>query len=51
MTTEKRYRSAITGRLVTEEYAQANPDTTVSEMIDNERDDTQEIVAVDEVEG
>lgn len=24
-----RYRSAITGRFVTKEYAEANPDTTV----------------------
>lgn len=26
-----RYRSAITGRYVTKEYAEANPDTTVGE--------------------
>lgn len=50
MATEKRYRSAISGKLVTKEYAEANPSTTVSETIDIEPDDTQEIVTVDEVE-
>ncbi len=31
----KVYRSAITGEYVTEEYALANPDTTVSEDVED----------------
>ena len=34
MADTKRYRSAVTGKLVTEEYALANPDTTVGETIE-----------------
>ena len=34
MVTENRYRSAVTGEYVTEEYALANPDTTVAEEIE-----------------
>ena len=29
------HRSAVTGRLVTAEFAAANPDTTVSEQVDD----------------
>jgi len=32
---EKIYRSAITGRFVTEEYAREHPDTTVGERVEN----------------
>lgn len=32
--TFKRYRSAATGRFVTRAYAEANPDTTVSETVE-----------------
>jgi hypothetical protein len=28
-----RYRSSITGKMVTESYAKANPDTTVRERV------------------
>ena len=31
----KRYRSAVTGEYVTEEYAEANPDTTVGETVED----------------
>mgnify|MGYP003475467231 CR=1 FL=1 len=34
----KRYRSAVTGEYVTEEYAEANPDTTVGETAVEEAD-------------
>jgi hypothetical protein len=33
----KRYRSAITGRFVSREYAEAHPDTTVSETVKKEK--------------
>lgn len=33
------YRSAITGRIITEKYALANPDTTVKETIYNLREE------------
>jgi hypothetical protein len=33
-----RYRSAITGRYVTEAYAREHPDTTVAETTDREAD-------------
>lgn len=33
MTTTYRYRSAVTGRYVTAEYAAANPRTTVREAV------------------
>ena len=36
MATEKRYRSAQTGEFVSEEYAEAHPDVTVSEEVDEE---------------
>ena len=32
------HRSAITGQIVTEEFAKQNPDTTVTETILNHRD-------------
>lgn len=31
----KRYRSAVTGEYVTEEFAKANPDTTVGETVED----------------
>lgn len=32
----KIYRSAVTGKLVSKEYAEANPDTTVAETVEAE---------------
>lgn len=32
----KRYRDAVTGEYVPEEYALANPDTTVAETVEDE---------------
>lgn len=29
----KIYRSAVTGRIVTQDFAEANPDTTVAETV------------------
>lgn len=42
---EKRkvYKSAVTGEFVSEEYAEANPDTTFATTIEYEGDDTQPI--------
>ena len=34
-----RYRSAVTGEYVTEEYAKVNPDTTVREREKREKDE------------
>lgn len=47
---EKRkvYKSAETGEFVSEEYAEANPDTTYATTIEVELDDTQPIDAVTE---
>lgn len=36
----KRYRSAITGEYVTEDFAKANPDTTVSETEEDSQRET-----------
>lgn len=32
------YRDAVTGEYVTREYAEAHPDTTVSETVNDEED-------------
>lgn len=36
---DKKYRDAITGKYVTEEYAKANPDTTVCETVAEDGDE------------
>lgn len=40
MTKQHRYRDATSGEFVTDDYAAAHPDTTVSETIDAPEDDT-----------
>lgn len=41
-----KYRSAITGEYVTEEYALENPDTTVSEEVPDEDEGTDSVIII-----
>lgn len=38
----RRFRSAITGPFVSREYAEAHPDTTVGETVEEKRDNPQQ---------